>query len=115
MSEPASGVVGTAAVLGLMSLTPWIDANAMMGACLGAGLVAYTKVDTSALKRLGALAFSATLGYLMADEVVSLTFVNQTGAGAFVGSIAIVPLANKFMASIDKFDMNEFIKKWKGS
>lgn len=114
MAEPASSIVGVAAAIGFASLMPGIDANALMGASLGAALVAYNKVDISPLKRLGALAFSATLGYLMSAEVVSLTFVNETGTGAFIGAIAIVPLALKLISVVDDFDLGEYLRKRKG-
>lgn len=113
MAEPTSGTLGAIAALGLISIAPWVDTGALMGACLGAGLVAYNKADLAPFKRLGALVFSATLGYLMADEVVTLTVVNETSTGGFVGAIAIVPLAVSLISALDKIDFIEIIKSWR--
>lgn len=115
MTEPASGTIGVITALGLISIAPWVDTNALMGSCLGAGLVAYNKTDIPPFKRLGALVFSATLGYLMADEVVSLTVISETSAGGFVGAIAIVPLAMKLISTLDTIDFNDVLNKWRGT
>ncbi|MGL5304537.1 MAG: putative holin, partial [Aeromonas sp.] len=54
MAEPTSSALAafTATGVGLATLLPWIDANALMGAVLGASLVAYSKSDIPPLKRL---------------------------------------------------------------
>lgn len=114
MADPATGAVGAAAAVGLASLMPWVDANALMGACLGAGLVAYNKEDMAPLMRLGALIFSALVGYFFADEIVSQTFITETGVSAFVGAIAIVPLAMKLTIAVEKVDLHDVLKKWRG-
>lgn len=114
MAEPASSIVGAATVVGIASILPWVDANALMGAALGAGLVAYSKADISPWKRLGALAFSAALGYLMSEEVVSQSFINETGTGAFVGAIVIAPLALKLLSYVEGLDIAELFRSRKG-
>lgn len=114
MTEPTSGTMGVVAAIGLISIAPWVDTGALVGACLGAGLVAYNKVDIPPFKRLGALVFSASLGYLLSDEVVALTPLEGASAGAFVGSIAIAPLAVKLMAAISKVDIIDVVKKLGG-
>lgn len=114
MAEPATSLAGAAAIVGVATLMPWIDANALMGATLGAGLVAYNKTDMSPWKRLGALAFSAALGYLMSGEVVNLTMVKETGAGAFIGAIAIVPLTLKLITFVDELKISDYLKRGGG-
>jgi len=117
MAEPtssaAAAVTATAGV-GLAALLPWIDANALMGAVLGASLVAYSKSDISPLKRFGALAFSAALGYLMSGDVVHLSPVQESGTGGFIGSIVIVPLALKVLDHIEQIDVSDIVNKWRG-
>ncbi|WMC11756.1 putative holin [Oceanimonas pelagia] len=117
MAEPTSSAAAAAtatAGVGLAALLPWIDANALMGAVLGAGLVAYSKSDISPLKRIGALAFSAALGYLMSGEVINLTPVQESGTGGFIGAIVIVPLALKLLDHIEQANASELLKKWRG-
>lgn len=117
MAEPTSSLTTAAtatAGVGLAALLPWIDANALMGAVLGAGLVAYSKSDISPWKRLGALVFSAALGYLMSSEVINLTPITESGTGGFVGAIVIVPLALKLIGYIDQLDIGAAIERWRG-
>ncbi|MGL6349070.1 MAG: putative holin [Aeromonas sp.] len=116
MAEPTSSAVAafTATGVGLATLLPWIDANALMGAVLGASLVAYSKSDIPPLKRLGALVFSAAIGYLMSGEVLHLLPVQESGTGGFVGAVVIVPFALKVLDYIECADISEIFGKWRG-
>lgn len=100
--------------VGLAALLPWVDSAALMGAALGAALVAYSKSDMRAWQRLGAMLFSALCGYLMAPDIVALTPVTQTGAGGFIGAILIVPLSLKAIKHVDKFDLSAWLDRRKG-
>ncbi|MEH6490760.1 putative holin [Halopseudomonas sp.] len=117
MPEPTSSTAvaaTTAAGVTLAAMVPSIDANAVMGAVLGAALVAYNKSELKAWQRIGSLFFSALVGYLMSSELVTQTPVTETGTGAFIGSIIIVPLGIKLMQQIDKFDIASLIKRGPG-
>ncbi|MGL4446331.1 MAG: putative holin [Aeromonas sp.] len=112
MPEPSSAAVYTAtASVGAAALLPWVDANALMGAVLGAALVAYSKKDLPVVHRLTALCFSAALGYLMSGEVTGLMPIQESGTGAFVGSIVIVPLATKLLSYVERFDLAALIER----
>lgn len=114
MAEPTtSAVAATVATagVGLASLMPWVDAGALMGAVLGAGLVAYTKKDIKPWQRLAALVFSAAIGYLLSPEVVHFASLSQTSTGAFIGSIVIVPLTVKLIDYVNKLDISTLLKR----
>ncbi|WP_165443782.1 putative holin [Pseudomonas jilinensis] len=112
MAEPTSStalaVTATAGV-GIAAMLPWIDANALMGAVLGAALVAYTKKELKPWQRFAALMFSALVGYLMSGEVVAQTPLTESGTGGFLGAIIIVPLALKLMLQVDRLDLNAIL------
>lgn len=116
MAEPTSAA--TAAVtttgIGLAALMPWINANSLMGAALGAGLVAYSKTDLRAWQRIGALLFSALCGYLMTPEIVAQTPVAHDGAGGFIGAIVVVPLSLKLIRHVERFDLATWLERRKG-
>lgn len=111
-STAAAVVVGTG--IGAASLLPGVDGNALMGALLGAALVAYARKELKPWQRLGGLCFSALVGYLMATEMVNQTPIKDTGAGAFIGAIVIVPLALKLMEWVDKLEIATLFKRGNG-
>ncbi|MBK1691078.1 putative holin [Ectothiorhodospira mobilis] len=117
VAEPttsAAAATATATGIGLAALLPWINANALMGAALGAGLVAYTKTDLRAWQRIGALLFSALCGYFMTPEIVAQTPVTHDGAGGFIGAIVIVPLSLKLIQHVEGFDLATWLDRRKG-
>ncbi|MEH6565107.1 MAG: putative holin [Halopseudomonas sp.] len=117
MPEPTSSTavaITAGTSIGLATLLPWVDANALMGAVLGAALVAYAQKDLKAWQRLGGLIFSAMVGYLMSTEVVAQTPINETGPGAFIGAIVIVPLGLKLMEWVGKLEIATLFKRGNG-
>lgn len=107
MAEPTSTTaiaVTTGAGVSLASLMPWVDGDALMGAVLGAALVALSKKDLKPWQRIGSLVFSALVGYLLSGEVIAQTPLTNSGSGAFYGAIFIVPVALKLMQYVDKID-----------
>lgn len=115
MAEPTSTAaiaLTTGAGVGLASLMPWVDGNALMGAVLGAALVALAKKDLKPWQRIGSLLFSALVGYLLSGEVVAQTPLTDTATGGFYGAIFIVPIALKLMAWVDKIDTEALIKRF---
>lgn len=115
MAEPTSTTViaiTTGAGVGLASLFPWVDGNALMGAVLGAALVALTKKDFKPWQRIGSLVFSALVGYMFSAEVVAQTPLTDTSTGGFYGALLIVPIALKLVAYVDKIDAEALIKRF---
>lgn len=116
VAEPttSAAAAATATGIGLAALLPWINASSLMGAALGAGLVAYTKTDLRAWQRIGALLFSALCGYLMTPEIVAQTPVTHDGAGGFIGAIVVVPLSLKLIQHVERFDLATWLDRRKG-
>lgn len=114
MPEPTTGaVVATAAAgVGLATLMPALDGNALFGAIIGAALIAMHQSDIKPWQRILGLLISACVGYVSASEIVTQTPITQTGPGGFVGAIIVVPLALKALELIQKTDFSGLVPNW---
>ncbi|WP_427184851.1 putative holin [Bordetella bronchialis] len=101
MAEPSTVTTAGATLISgvaLASLLPHIDANAAFGAIVGAALVASTKKDLSAWKRLLSFLFSALCGYGSAGEFVARQWAMQTFLPALLVALVSVAIALKLIA-----------------
>ncbi|WP_339511895.1 putative holin [Pseudomonas sp. RL_15y_Pfl2_60] len=115
MPEPTTGaaVVATAtAGVGLATLLPTLDGNALFGSIIGAALIALHQREIKPWQRLLGLIISACVGYVSATEIVTQTPITQTGPGGFVGAIIVVPLALKALELIEKTDFSSMLPAW---
>lgn len=111
MAEPASSTtLAATAALALAALLPFIDGDALLGAVLGATLIASTKKDIRWWQRLFSLALSVGLGYILAPEVINQTPVKSMAFAAFIASICAIPLALKFAVWVEQFDISSLSK-----
>lgn len=110
MAEPTSStaIVATAtAGVGLATILPSLDGNALFGAIIGAALIALNQKDLKAWQRILGLLVSVGSGYVTAGEIVAQTPITQTGPGGFVGAIIVVPIALKVLAMIEKLERSD--------
>lgn len=110
MSDPASTtaiVVTAGAGVGLATLMPTLDGNALFGAIIGAALIALNQKDLKAWQRLFGLLISVGAGYVSAAEIVTQTPITQTGPGGFVGAILVVPIALKVLAVVERMELSD--------
>lgn len=106
MAEPASSsTLAVTAGLGVAALLPLVDGDALLGAVLGAVLIASTKKDISWWQRLLSMLLSVGLGYALAPEVVSQAPITSKAAAAFIASICAIPLSLKLVLWIEQFDV----------
>jgi hypothetical protein len=115
MSDPASttAIVATAgAGVGLATLMPTLDGNALFGAIIGAGLIALNQKDLKPWQRILGLLVSVGSGYVSASEIVAQSPITQTGPGGFVGAIVVVPIALKVLELIEKTDFAALAPAW---
>jgi hypothetical protein len=94
MAEPSTTtlVVTAVAGIGLSSLFPGIDGNALIGAFAGATLVAISSKNLPLLQRLVYMLISLAIGYLAAPEVINNTPLKQSGIAAFFASAGVIAL-----------------------
>ncbi len=106
MAEPASSTtLAVTAGIGAAALLPFVDGDALLGAVLGAVLVASTKKDIGWWQRLLSMLLSIGLGYALAPEVASQTPIASRAAAAFMASICAIPLSLKLVVWIEQVDI----------
>lgn len=113
MADPTSSsavIPAAAAGVGLASLVPWLDVNALIGAIFGAAVVAITKKELKPASRLIGMVLSTLAGYICAPEIVAQTPMTQTGPAGAVGAVVIIPLLLKALAYVEKLDVSKL--KW---
>lgn len=109
MAEPTTStvVVTAAAGVGLATLIPTMDGNALFGAIIGGAVIAMNQRDLKAWQRCTALMVSVGAGYVSAGEIVAQTPITQTGPGGFVGAIIVVPIALKVLAVVERLELSD--------
>lgn len=111
MAEPASSTtLAITAGLGAAALLPFIDGDALLGAVLGATLIASTKRDIRWWQRLLSLLLSIGIGYILAPEVIGQTPIKSMAAAAFIAAICAIPLALKAAVWAEQFDIGSLAK-----
>lgn len=112
MAEPTStSTLALAAGIGLASLFPGIDGDALIGAFAGAALIVVSSKDLSFGKRFAYLVISQIVGYLGAPEVINLTPIKSTGVAAFFAAALAITLALQLIERIKTFDLTSLFKK----
>ena len=114
MAEPHTSsflIAATAAGIGLSTLFPSIDGNALIGAFAGSSLVAISSKNLSFLKRLAYMLISLVAGYLAAPEVVVNTLLHETGVAAFFASAAAIALTLHLIELIQTIQLPNLLQK----
>ena len=113
MAEPSTtSLLATAAAgVGLSTLFPGIDGNALIGAFAGATLVAITSKNLPVLQRIAYMVISLAIGYLAAPEVISNTPLKQTGVAAFLASAVAIALTLHGIDLIKTIELPEWLRK----
>ncbi|NRO99455.1 hypothetical protein GWC77_26600 [Paraburkholderia sp. NMBU_R16] len=78
--------------VGIASLAPGIDGNALIGAFTGAALVVVTSKEISVGRRVVYMLISLVMGYLAAPEIVNATPIHSTGVAAFFAAALVITI-----------------------
>ncbi|AEK60832.1 putative holin [Collimonas fungivorans] len=113
MAEPSTAtlLVTTAAGIGLSSLFPGIDGNALIGAFAGAALVAISSKNLPVMQRLAYMVISLAVGYLAAPEVINNSPLKQSGVAAFFASAGVIALTLHGIDLIKTIELPDWIRK----
>lgn len=114
MAEPSTtttAIVSTG--IGLASLAPGIDGNALIGAFAGAALLVVSSKDLSLGKRFAYLVISFIVGYLAAPEVVRLTMIRSTGVAGFFAAALAIAFTLQLLERINSVDVFAIFRKGK--
>ncbi|WP_448132804.1 putative holin [Stenotrophomonas rhizophila] len=110
MTEPTStgSLMTLATSVGLASLLPGIDGDALIGAFAGATLFVVSAKDLPIWKRLVYLAISVVAGYLGGSEVMRLFNVASTGLAAFFCAACVITVTLALIERSGAFDLSRF-------
>ena len=112
MAEPSITALAVAsASIGIASLFPGVDGNALIGAFTGAALVVVTSKDLSIGKRFAYLVISTIAGYLAASDVVQWTPIKSTGVAAFFAAALAITVTLQLIERVKTFDLLALFKR----
>ncbi len=107
MAEPGTTALTTAAAtgIGLASLFPGIDGNALIGSFAGATLFVISARELPHWQRAVYLLISLIMGYIAAPEIISHTFINQSGVAGFMGGLLCITVAQPLVRQLGESDL----------
>lgn len=108
---PSSIAIATAGV-GLASLFPGVDGNALIGAFAGATLLVVSSNDLNLVKRAAYLVISMIAGYQGAQDIVTWTPIRSTGVAAFFGAACAIVIALQLIERLKTFDLLGFLSRF---
>lgn len=113
MAEPSTTtvIVTTAAGIGLSSMFPGIDGNALIGAFAGASLAAISSRNIAPFQRLVYMLISLAIGYQAAPEVLRNTPLKESGVAAFLASAVAIALTLHGIDLIKTIQLPAWIRK----
>lgn len=85
MAEPTA-TTATIATLSLVSLLPFINGNALLGAVLGAAFIATYEKDLNAYQRIRNMLLATGIGYISAPLITQHTFLKVDAVAALITS-----------------------------
>lgn len=112
MAEPATTTTATALTISAVSLLPFINGNALLGAVFGAALFATTKKDLKPLQRLTTMLLATGIGYLLTPEIIKHTFITNDATAGMVAAIFSLPIILKIMVWVDQSNLTDIINKF---
>lgn len=112
MTEPnLTTAAALSSVIGVASVLPGVDGNALIGAFTGAALVVVSSRDMGLLKRTAYLLISLVMGYLAAPEIVQATPIRSSGVAAFFAAALVIVVTLQLIERIRSADLVAFLRK----
>lgn len=113
MTEPTSVSSGfvIATGVGIASILPGIDGDALIGAFAGATLFVVSAAKLPLWQRLVYLAISVIVGYQGAPEVISRGWLQSTGVAGFICSACAITLTLGLIERAKSIDLSSFIRR----
>lgn len=96
MAEPSStATMALTATIGLASILPGIDGNALIGAFAGATLFVLTSKELGLITRFLYLFISLLMGYMLVPSVLAHTPIQEPALAGFIGGLFCITLGIK--------------------
>lgn len=112
MAEPTTTTALTLATagVGVATLFPGVDGNALIGAFAGATLFVVSASELTLVMRLLYLVISITMGYLGAPELINHIPIEQTGVSAFICGLLCITVTLPLIKKLENVDLLTLIK-----
>ena len=115
MPEPTTTTTtATAISLSAVSILPFINGNALLGAVLGAAFIATYEKDLSAWQRLRTMLLSTGIGDLLASEITSRTFITSDATAALIASTFSLFILIKAVDWVKTSKLSDIWKTFRG-
>lgn len=112
MTDPNTApTLALPAAIGIASLAPGIDGNALIGAFAGAALVVVTSKELGITRRVAYMLISLVMGYLAAPEIVAATPIRSTGVAAFLAAALVIAATLRLIDRVKTLDLLSAIRK----
>ncbi|MDQ8035391.1 MAG: phage holin family protein [Bordetella sp.] len=113
MTEPTSVSSGfvIATGVGIASIIPGIDGDALIGAFAGATLFVVTATKLPLWQRVVYLAISVVAGYQGAPEIISRGLLQSSGVAAFLCSACAITLTLGLIERAKSIDLSSLFRR----
>jgi hypothetical protein len=111
MAEPSTVTVAVmSGAVGLASIFPGVDGNALIGAFAGAALVVVTSKDLNVLQRIAYMVISVVVGYLAHADVIKYSPITSSGVASFFAAALAIAVALQLIERVKEFDLLSLIR-----
>ena len=112
MAEPSTtaATVVAATSIGLATLFPGVDGNALIGAFAGATLFVMSARELSLWVRGIYLIISLIMGYISAQELTLHLPIQETGVTGFIGGLLCITLTAPMVKRLEGVDLISAIR-----
>lgn len=114
MAEPTTTATATAISLGVASLLPFVNGNALLGAVFGAALFATSRKELTPLSRLVTMLLATGIGYVLTPEITANTVISNDATAAMAAAVVSLPILLKIIDWIDQTKLSEILNKFRG-
>ncbi|KQE95525.1 putative holin [Acinetobacter lactucae] len=115
MPEPTSTTAATTTGLAAVSLLPFINGNALLGAVLGAAFVAYLEKELSAKQRIVFMLLCVGFGYLLGPEITSRTqYISSDATASMLAAIFSIYILIKLLDWVKNSTLAQLWKTFRG-
>ncbi|MCH7317938.1 MULTISPECIES: putative holin [Acinetobacter] len=115
MPEPTTTTTSMSVIgLSAMSILPFINGNALLGAVLGAAFIASTEKDLSAFKRIMTLILATGIGYICTPFITEKTWITSDALAGLISSVFCLFILTKAVDWIKQANLSDIFKLFRG-
>ncbi|BFM36245.1 MULTISPECIES: putative holin [Acinetobacter] len=113
MAEPTT-TTATIATLSAVSLLPFINGNALLGAVLGAAFIATFEKDLNAYQRIRNMLLATGIGYISAPLITEHTFLKTDAVAALLTSTLCLFVLIKVVDWVKTAKLSDILNIFRG-